>query len=63
MLGERRQAGRIRLRIRVDRQEIVVAGHERGDPVLVLGPQDGAGDVDDAAALFDETQRASSVSS
>ena len=25
MLGERRQAGRIRLRLRVDRQEVVVA--------------------------------------
>jgi hypothetical protein len=58
MLGQRRQAGRIRLRIRVDRQENVVAGHERGDPVLVLGPQDGAGDVHNAPALLDETQRA-----
>ena len=51
MLGQRWQASRIRLRIRVDRQKIVVAGEERGDPVLVLGAQDGAGDVDDAAAL------------
>src|SRR5580692_4990144 len=58
MLGERWQAGRTRLRIRVDRQAIVVAGHERGDPVLVLGPQDGARDIDDAPALLDETQRA-----
>jgi hypothetical protein len=58
MRCQRRQAGRIRLRIRVDRQKIVVAGHERGDPIFVLGPQDGAGDVDDAPALLDETQRA-----
>ena len=35
-----------------------MAGHEGGDPVLVLGPQDGAGDIDDAPALLDETQRA-----
>jgi hypothetical protein len=58
MLSEGGQAGRIRLRLRVDRQAIVVAGHERGDPVLVLGPQHGAGDIDDASALLDEAQRA-----
>jgi hypothetical protein len=30
MLDERRQTGRIRLRIRVDRQEIVVAAWSKG---------------------------------
>ena len=50
MLCQRRQASRIRLRLRVDRQEIVVALEESGDPVLVLGSQDGAGDIDDAPA-------------
>src|SRR3984957_12342310 len=56
MLGQSRQAGGIRLRIRVDRQEVVVALEEGCDPVLVLGAQDGAGDIDDAPSPFDETQ-------
>src|ERR1700722_5436317 len=58
MLSQRREASRTRLCIRIDRQEIVVALEEGGDPVLVLGPQDGARDIDDASALLDEAQRA-----
>ena len=58
MLGERRQSGGTSLLGRIDRQEIVVPAHELGDPILVLGPQNGAGDIDDAPAPLEETQRA-----
>jgi hypothetical protein len=37
MFAERREACRPGLRFGADRQEIVVAAHEFGDPVLVLG--------------------------
>ena len=58
MLRQRWQAGGTRLRLRVDRQEIVVALKKGGDPVLVLGSQNGASDIDDASAPLDEAQRA-----
>ena len=40
MLSERGQSCCARLRAGVDRQEIVVVGHEFGYPVFVLGPED-----------------------
>jgi hypothetical protein len=57
MLGQRRQARGARLRGGVDRQEIVVALKECTDSVLVLGPQNGARDVNNAPAAPYETQR------
>src|SRR3984957_20053720 len=57
MLSQRRQAGRIRLRLRIDRQEIVVTLEEGRDSLLVLGAEDRAGNIDDPPALLDETQR------
>jgi hypothetical protein len=57
MLGERRESGRARLGAGVDRQEIVVAAHEFGDPVLVLGPENRARNIDDPPASLNESQR------
>jgi hypothetical protein len=58
MLGKRWQAGRTPLLGRIDRQEIVVPAHERSNPILVLGSQNGASDMDDPSAPLDEAQRA-----
>jgi hypothetical protein len=63
MLRQRWQAGGTRLRLRVDRQEIVVPAHERSNPILVLGSQNGASDIDDAPARLTKRNALSSVSS